>query len=92
MSKKTTFVFKKNNKLIVRTIVRDGFCGTPPHSYRSTPGIWKLKGKVLTLEYEYVSRSATKIIAKDGSKTKTKVVNNYKIIKLDGNDLQVKLM
>ncbi len=90
---KVDLILKKNNELIVRTIVRDGFCGTPPHSYRSNPGTWKLKGKMLTLEYEYTPRLKTNIIAKDGSKPeKTKLVNNYKIIKLDDNNLQVKLM
>ena len=100
LNSSSSYIFEKKGKLTIRSIIRDGICGTPPHNYRSIPATWKMKGSVLTIEYEYTPDPNERIAVKlDTTKNKVepKPVNNtisrkYKVIKLDDTDMQLNLI
>jgi hypothetical protein len=96
------FIFEAKGKVTMRSIINDGFCGTPPHNYRNTLGAWKINGSTLTITHEMVrtERDLNSVeVIKTQKKEESKPENNntiitrkYKIIKLDNTEMHLQLL
>lgn len=88
MRSNTKFIFEKGNKLSIRTIKHDGFCGTPPHRYQYNQGTWTLDGIELTLTYTIAQRMP--MMHKDGTKRQLTVKEKYEIVYLKQHTMALK--
>jgi len=102
LNAQSLYIFETKGKVTMRSIINDGFCGTPPHNYRNILGDWKINGSTLTITHEMVRTerdlNSIEVIKKENQEDSkpenntTTITRKYKIIKLDDKELHLQLL